>query len=57
MEHHITDTTLYIPASKTSIPFCTRPHTKTRERPKARPNGEVIVKKVSNEEMDKLWIN
>ena len=51
MEHEVSDTELYI-APKVDIG---RVHTKTRRKPVMRPNGKVVVRKVSKREMKKLW--
>jgi len=51
---YVSDTTLYIPAQRGAIPFIPC-HPKTKERAIMRPNGKESVRKVSPEEMEKLW--
>lgn len=48
---NVHDTVLYVNPDNTKQNI----HTKTRERVRVRPNGEVKVIKVSKQEMRRLW--
>ena len=51
----VRDTILYVSEPRSNLPFrVCHPRTKAKERPL--PNGEVTVRKISPEEMEKLWI-
>uniref|UniRef100_A0A6M3LGU0 Uncharacterized protein n=1 Tax=viral metagenome TaxID=1070528 RepID=A0A6M3LGU0_9ZZZZ len=51
MEHDVRDTVLY---QNTKRDIC-RVHTFTKRKPVMRPDGELVVRVVSKEEMDRLW--
>jgi hypothetical protein len=50
----VQDTVLYIPETKPTIRTIPT-HLKTKWKPVKRPNGKVIVRKVSPKEMEQLW--
>lgn len=58
MEVYVSDTTLTIPHHRPidrTIPQASYKHTITKKREAKGKDGECVVRKVSKEEMEKLW--
>ena len=56
-DFYVSDTILYIPdrVRDDTLRYAQRHHSWTREKPTTRANGVVVIRKVSQEEMERLW--